>query len=498
MKKLTFSFKKSSKYIFNVLFYLFIFNAYPSFSQPALQVEETEKIIEFISKYTAGVVPNPIDRYLNDYGFFPKEYLSPSAAASWDRFPILRKIETAYISAGKSGKTFLKYLCYDLSKDYDSALNDKTFREFVKAWKPAVNHKVNFKLVSYSIDNLPKPPPEIKDIIYKVSGYLDQGANGGQMGVLKWHLNIEDNHIYDILRSSGSTNEVLQKAFGVMKVPPPEIEQYSSVLEDLQRNYDAYGKPLPKSTNDLRIINEKNLIQGIQKKYIPTDNIRINGTKLNAFVKEIPVNATEVVVNDLNAISKIGKGNKNVSYYLKLSKPNKYPFSITKMFNELVNDVSKSPKKYATAAAVLIGLGVVVYEIYDYLDEDDEKNKVKEIDLSQISGVESSVLADYIYRSQVFQDTTLKDFLVLIYTSNKREEAEEKLIEAINVGFPNAKIGIFNCSNYYSVIADSFSTKKEAENFCEKAKKRYTDAYVIPKEPQISPCNKSSLKIKSN
>ena len=243
--------------LFLLLFFgFFFFSPTLIFAQEDLTKEQTEQVFKSIAKYTSGI-SDKTTQFLKKQGYNPPAYLKKE----FNQYPAIRKIEMAYEAAenkkkGKGGKRFLAMLSKDLAQRYEGANHEE-------ALKGPINEKVKSKKIkfkhpkSYGKISLPK---QVKSQIFSISKYTERGALGGTRGVLKHKFGLLDNEVYDILRSSKSSNEALERGLSKSKTPPSHRDRIRNVSRELQKNYEGarYDKNLNKAaqTNEKR--NSKN------------------------------------------------------------------------------------------------------------------------------------------------------------------------------------------------------------------------------------------------
>ena len=165
-----------------------------------------------------------VGSWLTEHGY------QPSDLQGWSGFPVVRKLESAYLAAEKAapmrgGQAMLALLSSDLAKQYESVRFDSILRPYVDA-KSAGN--VTFAS-SVSVPPVQwRPPQKIRAAFNAISAYTEGGAFGGPHIVLQTYFGVPDGATYDILRTSNTTAEAIQR--GLAWVPESERKPRLALL----------------------------------------------------------------------------------------------------------------------------------------------------------------------------------------------------------------------------------------------------------------------------
>ncbi|WP_372364502.1 hypothetical protein [Candidatus Uabimicrobium sp. HlEnr_7] len=158
----------------------------------------------------------------------------------WDDFPILRKIEAAYISAEitnhGSGKYLLAILSKSLAQNYQNAITENLYlKEYLSIPIPS-NTKLAYSNISKETiqQQRAKLPNSIKQAIIVLSQYSNGGAIGGVENILAHYFNLPIEKSYEILSSSNNSREALERGIKAVK---PELR--NNKISQLVRVVDA-------------------------------------------------------------------------------------------------------------------------------------------------------------------------------------------------------------------------------------------------------------------
>lgn len=157
----------------------------------------------------------------NDYAqtFLERLDFPLAHQASFQRFPVIRKIEAAYISAELArkgdGERMLALLSADLANQYGTIYRMPELVRYT-AYAPKAQ-KIQF------VSELPSPakhtvPGHVREAITAISPYCEGNAFGGVHNLLQTYVGLDDAEAYQILRSSRSVGEALQR--GLSRVHP--------------------------------------------------------------------------------------------------------------------------------------------------------------------------------------------------------------------------------------------------------------------------------------
>ncbi|WP_221393464.1 hypothetical protein [Dyadobacter sp. NIV53] len=208
------------------------------FSQILYSVGQTIPIqssIESIAKYT-NLGSDRTASLLAEIGFNPPENLK----LKWDRFPAVRKIETAYLAVdGNSGERMLALLANNLAQRYESVRYEHTLTTLLDKFSFNTEEKILFKnLSSIESSNIPISS-SVREPIMAITKYSDARALGGSTGILKNYFNLTDKKVYDILRSSSDNYDALIKGINSASIPPSQRDRLIKIVKELQKSYQA-------------------------------------------------------------------------------------------------------------------------------------------------------------------------------------------------------------------------------------------------------------------
>lgn len=166
---------------------------------------------------------------LNSIGYSPD-------IPGFKAFPIVRKIESAYLAAEQgapgSGKQVIALLSKQITDKYESARQDPT----LKAYASLPADPTQLKYVEAT--SRPRPSPQITSAISTLADYADGNALGGPQGVLRDYFGLSSDQVYTILRGSDSTADAITK--GINWVPESQRRRrLSDLVADIDRAYDG-------------------------------------------------------------------------------------------------------------------------------------------------------------------------------------------------------------------------------------------------------------------
>ena len=181
-----------------------------------------------------------IDQLLRDAGFTP-------AVLGWDGFPVLRKVETAYLSAERAGAgqggMLLATLARGVNREYAAAGYHPALAQLIG--ERAFAGPLSFAVVS-SVPQTWRPSLQARQQILAISYYAEGGAIGGPQGVLQQYFELSDENVYDILRTSNTTAEAIERGLAYV----PEAERNPRLATLARDVMEAY----PNAKRDARII----------------------------------------------------------------------------------------------------------------------------------------------------------------------------------------------------------------------------------------------------
>jgi hypothetical protein len=194
--------------------------------QPLTPAEKAA--IEIVAAHSSSG-PDNIGQMLNGIGYSPD-------IPGFKAFPVVRKIEAAYLAAeqGKpgSGKLVIALLSKQIGNKYESARQDPTLKFY--AALPADPTQLKF----VEAISRPRPGPQVTTAIATLADYSDGNALGGPQGVLRDYFGLPADRVYDILRSSDSTADAITK--GINWVPESQRHRrLSDLVAEIDRAYDG-------------------------------------------------------------------------------------------------------------------------------------------------------------------------------------------------------------------------------------------------------------------
>ncbi|MDX2070252.1 MAG: hypothetical protein SFV55_17625 [Haliscomenobacter sp.] len=208
-----------------------LFNVFGQIEQ-GLPIPET---INAVAKYAQAGGDRTI-QLLQSYGYSPPVQLQNE----WVRYPSVRKITMAYQAAEAAspgnGEKLLAMLSKDMAQKYQGILSEKPLAKFFGNISTEIS-KITFKTALASSNvNL---ADDIKKSIMAISKYTESGALGGTRGILKFHFEIHDDNLFDILNKSKTHTEALEKGISLAKSPPPPQERLKNVTQQLYKCYEG-------------------------------------------------------------------------------------------------------------------------------------------------------------------------------------------------------------------------------------------------------------------
>ena len=155
-------------------------------------------------------------------GWLTEHGYQPADLQAWNSFPVVRKLESAYLAAEKAapmrgGQAMLALLSSDLAKQYESVRFDSILRPYVEATTAG---NVTFAPTTSAPPVQWRPPRKVRAAFNAISAYAEGGAFGGPHIVLQTYFGVPEGAAYDILRTSNTTAEAIQR--GLAWVPESE------------------------------------------------------------------------------------------------------------------------------------------------------------------------------------------------------------------------------------------------------------------------------------
>lgn len=150
-----------------------------------------------------------LDRMLERVGFAP-----PAAPEKqiMSRMPAIRKIEAAYFAAEEArpnggGKEFLARLRAEIAADFPAIHAEASLQMLSTVRLPPPPQPFQRKVTSTT-----RPPSPIWEMIRSIANYSSTGL-GSQSGLLVIHFQMPEERAYEILRSSDTFADALQRAY---------------------------------------------------------------------------------------------------------------------------------------------------------------------------------------------------------------------------------------------------------------------------------------------
>lgn len=233
------------KYVF-ILFGLWSLCA---IAQPnANSVSENSQALVKIAQHLSQ--DGTVDRtniLLNQLGYTKPANINDIA---WEKFPAIRKLETAFLSASQrgnalQGQRFLAMLSQALAMKYESVNYDKELVPFLKVETSA---SIQFDNSVFRDNNLnvnfdaATVPLKERNAISRISKYTSSGALGGTHSVMLDYLNLPEAKVYNILRNSVDEHAAILEAARTAGEPPPLKSRLQNIIADLGTVYESVGE----------------------------------------------------------------------------------------------------------------------------------------------------------------------------------------------------------------------------------------------------------------
>jgi hypothetical protein len=204
-----------------------IATAETNLTQQALTPAEKAAIETVAAHASSG--PDNIGQMLNGIGYNPD-------IPGFKAFPVVRKIEAAYLAAEQgtpgSGQLVIALLSKQIGNKYESARQDPTLRRYAALSADPTQLKF------VEATSRPKPGPQVTKAVATLADYADGNALGGPQGVLRDYFGLPADRVYDILRNSDSTAAAITK--GINWVPESQRRRkLSDLVAEIDRAYDG-------------------------------------------------------------------------------------------------------------------------------------------------------------------------------------------------------------------------------------------------------------------
>mgnify|MGYP000293315821 CR=1 FL=1 len=486
---------------------------------------DDKKFIESLATYTSQSSSNTTAQLLAKYGYDESKIPSSITPSEWSQFPALRKIETAYLAAEEavtgSGKLFLNALAQDLANDYDSAEHLLYEKNSILAKNDSYLNTIKGKTRNFTfsqsinVNQIPRLSGDVKKLILRISSYTEQGALGGLPGVLT-RFGLNQDQVYDIIRKSTSHFEALQIGLSKSKIPPSHKERLTYTYDEIKVLYESARKQLSSENPKFPkvIVNKlpkelEDLSNSISKFAVVAPNGKQSFTNEFPDIKKnekTPRNATLIKTETYYRVSSPNDMKKfnlsKTTFVIEMDKTPKRAFfpSASEFFTNILKSkpLASSKNKYVKMLALT---GAISATLYAYTTDDEPEPQDTTILDDSLSDRDIDNFIKLLDNLQLYSTkSNIKDYMIIVFTANNRTAAENFMFRTRDLGYENANVGVFNCSKYYSVVADSFDSEEEAKKFLNQIKNRKPFSlygpYLLKREPQISPCENSSLPVR--
>jgi hypothetical protein len=170
-----------------------------------------------------------IDQLLGQAGYLP-------SAPGWSGYPTLRKLETAYLAAegarAGNGAMLLAQLARGVSDEYGSAAMHPALAPLIRQ---ASQPRIDFTKI-VAVPPSWRPPSQVQAQIQAISYYAEGGGIGGPQAILRHHFELPDDQVYDILRTSNTTAEAIERGLAYV----PEAERHPRLVRLARDITEAY------------------------------------------------------------------------------------------------------------------------------------------------------------------------------------------------------------------------------------------------------------------
>jgi hypothetical protein len=224
-------------YLFSILGLCFLLISFLSKAQTASSDNKKQVFaaIDVMAKYTYEQT-GYLDVELERLGFKPPVNISSS---EWNRYPVVRKLEWAYLSAETrakgNGDKMLALLSKNLAQQYESVPENVSLKYF---YNIQAGGKISFGSIS-ALPEVSSVSAEVKKAILAISGYVDSDALGGLSNILIDHLNVEPDAAFDIIRKSKNTKEALLKGISTYSDVAVQKAKITNVVQELNLVYES-------------------------------------------------------------------------------------------------------------------------------------------------------------------------------------------------------------------------------------------------------------------
>ena len=200
--------------------------------------QEHRAVVEAVAKYHAFATDG-LDQRLRDLGYVP-----PADDTVWAAFPAVRKIEAAFVAAEEAapggGQRFLALLARALAQEYEAIRYEPALATY---FDDGPIRAVAFANIGW--DGIADGTLGVveRQAIAVVAKYAEgSGPLGGIQGVLSTHFDLTGDRAYEILRSSRSPAEALERGYLEIAASRSEANARMSLLrliDEVQVVYPA-------------------------------------------------------------------------------------------------------------------------------------------------------------------------------------------------------------------------------------------------------------------
>lgn len=458
-----------------------------------IPISET-KLIEAIAEYAAQPYPDHLELISGRLNFYSK-HIPPALEKDWMYLPVLRRLETMYISAEAhlkgSGEKLLQFITCDLAKNYESIKEDKILKKLLSN-AGAVSPPEDYGIIQ-NLNKL-KVPLKFREIIFRMSPYIESGALGGIQNVILMHINLSEEATYNILRESRNVSDALKRAISLSSIPPSKLEQLHGIAQSLSEQYESTIATVeaPRTPNKRKTTNRipqistvaKENIKQIDQQYFHNSDIIIKNDGSTYVPKKQPILRTKLMTpKDLATLTP------NSNLIINLPKKFKYPYTAANIGKSLIKNLNKTSNAAVKIFGTLVSVGVSIWVVEDIYEVEISDNEPFNPQLDEFQFNIDSLSLKW-NKIMIRQHKVDYKYIVCFESKKSHDDALKALFEARELGYANTRIGVFNCATYFSVIEDGYETLEVAQqrvNFLKKNSK-YTDSYPIKYEPQVTPC----------
>lgn len=208
----------------------------PALAQDAQPLAEADRQAVTSLARSVSALPNRTDEVLAALDFRPDWIESDE----FQRWPALRKLETAYLSAVEAdrvegGRKFIAAAASVIEQEYTGAVRyDPALRSFLDAGP--VSTSVPFAQIRS--DNRAAVSSEVKEALLGIGKYVD-AVPGGMQEVMSGCCGLSVNEVYDVLRSAPNREAALLEAIATGRMPPEDKARLMEMVRIFSENTRA-------------------------------------------------------------------------------------------------------------------------------------------------------------------------------------------------------------------------------------------------------------------